>query len=147
MPRWRNSWRLAISPTNRLRLTYLLAAIITVPVGLAVRFVPLGLPQFVVKYGGSTLWAVMVYWVLAFLWPRRTPAWLAFLAAAIAALVEFQRLWHLPALDTFRMTLPGILLLGRFFSVWDIAAYWIAILAAALCDTLVIRPTVGRQRG
>jgi hypothetical protein len=30
-------------------------------------------------------------------------------------------------MDAFRHTLPGVLLLGRYFSVRDIAAYWIAI--------------------
>ena len=36
-------------------------------------------------------------------------------------------------------SLPGILLLGRFFSVWDIVAYWVAIAAVALLDGFVIR--------
>lgn len=36
----------------------------TIAAGLAVRLAPLGLPLFVVKYGGSMLWALMVYWSL-----------------------------------------------------------------------------------
>ena len=41
----------------------------TVSGSLVVRFAPLGLPQFVVKYGGSTLWALMVYWIVSALLP------------------------------------------------------------------------------
>ena len=117
----------------------MLLAVATVVCGLLVRFAPLGPPWFVMKYGGSTLWAVMIYWVLVLVWPRRRPLVLAWVAGGIALLVELQRLYHAAWLDAFRVSLPGILLLGRYFSVWDIVAYWLAIAAAALFDGLVIR--------
>ena len=118
---------------------YALLAVATVISGLLVRFAPLGLPWFVVKYGGSTLWAVMIYWVLVLVWPRSRPFVLAWVAGGIGLLVELQRLYHAAWLDAFRVSLPRILLLGRYFSVWDIVAYWLAIAAAALFDGLVIR--------
>jgi hypothetical protein len=121
------------------RAVYLLLAAATVISGLLVRFAPLGLPWFVVKYGGSTLWAVMVYWVLVLVWPRSRPLVLASIADGIALLVELQRLYHAAWLDAIRVSLPGILLLGRIFSVRDIVAYWLAIGAVALFDGLVIR--------
>jgi hypothetical protein len=124
---------------TRQRVAYFALALMTVPLGLAVRFAPLGLPWFVVKYGGSTLWAVMIYWVLALLWPKSRPISLLLAAGTIATLVELLRLYHSPGLDAFRLSLPGILLLGRFFSVWDIAAYWMAIVVAALVDVWVVR--------
>jgi hypothetical protein len=58
----------------------------------------------------------------------------ALLAGVLATAVEFLKLCHSPALDAFRHTLPGILLLGRVFSVWEIAAYWQAISAGAFLD-------------
>ena len=58
----------------------------------------------------------------------------ALIAGAIATAVEFFKMYHSPAMDAFRLTLPGVLLLGRFFSVWDIVAYWIAISAGAFLD-------------
>ena len=100
------------------------------------RFATLGLPWFVVKYGGSTMWALMVYWVLAFLWPQVRPQWLALAAGVIATLVELQRLYHSPGLDAARHSLAGILLLGNFFSVRDIVAYWAAIVVGAALDGL-----------
>jgi hypothetical protein len=95
---------------------------------------PLHLPPFLYKYGGSVLWAAMVYWLLAALFPRSHPIKIAIAAAAMSALVEFSRLFQLPALDAFRLTLAGKLILGRFFSLCDIAAYWLAIAATALAD-------------
>jgi Protein of unknown function (DUF2809) len=127
---------------TRQRLAYLGLGLVTVPMGLAVRFVSVGLPWFVMKYGGSTLWAAMIYWVLAFLRPRNTPRSLALTAGAIATLVELSRLYPFPALDAFRHTEPGLLLLGRFFSVRNIVAYWIAIAVAALLDAWMVRRIV-----
>ena len=106
----------------------------TIICGLTVRFAPLGLPPFIVKYGGSTLWALMIYWVVSTLWPSWRIHKAALLAAALATAVEFLKLSHAAPLETFRDTLPGILLLGRFFSFWDLIAYWLAISIGALVD-------------
>ncbi len=118
---------------------YIGLMLVTVAAGLAIRFAPLGLPWPVMKYGGSTLWAVMIYWVMAALL-RRSRSWaLALLAGGVATLTELTRLWHFPPLDAFRVTLPGVILLGRYFSVWNIVAYWVAIALGALADQLLIR--------
>jgi hypothetical protein len=128
-----------MNPIVQQRLKYVGLGAVTLVVGLAVRFAPLGLPWFVVKYGGSTMWALMVYWVLAFLLPRSRAGWLAVAAGVIAALVEFQRLYHSPGLDAFRHSLAGILLLGNFFSLRDIVAYWLAIAVGAAVDGWWVR--------
>jgi hypothetical protein len=117
----------------------LLLLLSTVCAGLAVRFAPLGLPQFVVKYGGSMLWALMIYWIVSALLPAQRLLAAGLLAAAVATAIEFLKLHHSTALDAFRHTLPGILLLGRIFSVWDILAYWLAISAGVLADSALRR--------
>jgi len=106
----------------------------TVIAGLTVRFVPLGLPPPIVKYGGSTLWALMIYWVVSALLPSWRIRTVALLAATLATATEFLKLFHSPPLDAFRHTLAGVVLLGRFFSVWDLIAYWLAISIGALVD-------------
>ena len=111
----------------------------TVVCGLAVRFAHVGLPPFVVKYGGSVLWALMVYWLVSTLLASWRVVMAAVLAGVIATVVEFVKLYHSPGLDAFRLTLPGVLLLGRFFSGWDIAAYWLAIVAGAFVDQRIRR--------
>ena len=107
---------------------------VTMITGLVVRFVHFGLPPVVVKYGGSMLWALMIYWIVSTLLPSVRLCSVALLTAGITTAVEFFKLFHAPALDAFRLTIPGILLLGRFFSAWDILAYWIAIVAGVLLD-------------
>jgi hypothetical protein len=108
--------------------------LVTIICGLVIRFVPLGLPPSVMKYGGSMLWALMIYWMISMLLPTVRISAVALLASVVTAAVELVKLHHSPAIDAFRVTLPGILLLGRFFSVWDILAYWVAIFAGVLVD-------------
>jgi beta-N-acetylhexosaminidase len=60
--------------------------------------------------------------------------YLVVLAGVLASAIEVFKLYQSPRMDAFRLTLPGILLLGRYFSFWDILAYWIGIAAAAFLD-------------
>lgn len=106
----------------------------TMAVGLIIRFAPLGLPSAVMKYGGSTLWALMLYWIVSTVCSSWRTSSLVFVAGAFATTVEFVKLYRSPLLDAFRLTLPGVLLLGRFFSKWDIVAYWSAIMIGAVLD-------------
>jgi hypothetical protein len=108
--------------------------LVTVMAGLAVRMAPLGLPAVVVKYGGSMLWAVMIYWIVSAALARWRLTVVGLVAGTIATGVEFFKLYHSPGMDAFRLTLPGMILLGRYFSVRDIAAYWVAIGAAVWID-------------
>jgi hypothetical protein len=112
---------------------------VTIAGGLLIRFGPLGLPRFVVKYGGSVLWALMIYWIVSTLLPWWRVAAIALLAGTLATSVEFLKLYHVPWLDSFRLTVPGILLLGRFFSVRDIVAYWLAMTFGAVLDRCIRR--------
>ena len=108
--------------------------VVTVAAGLMIRFAPLGLPSFIVKYGGSTMWALMAYWIVSTLLPSRRLLTVVLLTGTLTTAVEFVKLYHSPLLDAFRLTFPGIVLLGRFFSAWDIVAYWLAISVGALVD-------------
>lgn len=118
----------------RRALTTLTILLITIPIGIAWRKLPLGLPWFFFKYGGSFLWAVALYWFIATLFPRLYPKAVAAIAAAAALAVEFSRLVPQPTIDAFRLTLPGQLTLGRYFSFKNIVAYLIAIAVTALFD-------------
>lgn len=116
-----------------LALTLVLMTV-TMISGLVIRFAHFGLAPFIVKYGGSMLWALMIYWIVSTLLPSVRLCSVALLTAGITTAVEFFKLYHAPALDSFRLTIPGILFLGRFFSAWDILAYWLAIVAGVLLD-------------
>ena len=121
--------------------TSLLLMTITVGAGLAIRFVHLGLPHFIVKYGGSALWAVMIYWVCSTAFRKWRPLWSAFISGILGTAVEFLKLHNPPWLDAFRGTLAGIILLGRIFNPRDVVVYWIAISLAAGLDAALRRYT------
>jgi hypothetical protein len=111
--------------TRRIRAILLLA--VTIPTGIAWRMLPLHLPYFAWKYGGSALWTVALYCLIAAIAPRLQPLKLALVSALFALLVELSRLVQQPTLEAFRRTLGGKLLLGSHFALKDIAAYWITI--------------------
>jgi hypothetical protein len=108
--------------------------------GLALRgFGPgFGLPAFIVKYGGSMLWATMVFFLVAMAAPTRPRSSIALIAAAIAVCVELFRLVHAPWLDAFRLTTAGALLLGRIFSPWNMLAYGVGIVLAMALDRIAM---------
>ncbi|WP_439373694.1 DUF2809 domain-containing protein [Bradyrhizobium sp. DASA03120] len=122
----------------RTSLTRAALALVVIACGLSLRWYgfPLGLPAFVVKYGGSLLWATMVFFLVGVLLPGLTPRQLAAIAMVIALVVEFSRLVHVPWLDTFRLTTAGALLLGRIFSLWNLVAYAVGIAFGAWIDQL-----------
>jgi hypothetical protein len=97
----------------------------------------LGLSAFVVKYGGSLLWATMIFLLVGILLPRLGRTQLVAIATVIAILVELSRLVHTPWLDAFRLTTAGALILGRIFSLWNIVAYVVGILVGAWLDRVV----------
>ena len=127
------------------RAGWLVALALVVGCSLALRLFGYAahLPFVVVKYGGSLLWAVMVYLLLATIVPTGRPPRLALVAMAIAVAVELFRLFHAPWLDAFRLTTAGALLLGRIFSPWNIVAYGIGIATAYSSHAFLL----ARRRG
>src|SRR5260370_34358562 len=91
-------------PTSIVRAALCLSIIIS---GLALRGLGLGLglPAFFVKYGGSVLWAAMVFFLVAIAASSLSRLGIALIAASIAVCVELFRLVHAPWLDAFRLTL------------------------------------------
>lgn len=122
-------------------------ALVVIACGLSLRLYgfPLGLPAFVVKYGGSLLWATMVFLLIGVLLPRLTRMQIAAIAVAIAGVVEFSRLVHTPWLDAFRLTTAGALLLGRIFSLWNLVAYVAGIVVGVWLDRLMEERGAGKS--
>jgi hypothetical protein len=121
------------------RVAYAGLLLVTIAAGLAWRILPLGFSFFWFKYGGSVLWAVALYWLIALGFPRYRSVGIGVSAAVVAAVLEFSRLWHVGAVDAFRLTLAGRLLLGRYFSVKNILAYWVGSALAVAVDEWAVR--------
>jgi hypothetical protein len=132
-------WAVEAMNPRRARPAYAAATIAIVCAGLICRWPGLGLPWTVAKYAGSALWGAMVYAGLRALRPRSPLCGIAIAACAIAIGVECLRLYHQAALDAFRATLAGQLLLGRLFSLWNLVAYGFGIGVAAFCDLQTLR--------
>lgn len=118
----------------------LVISLLVIACGLTLRLTgyEIGLPYFLVKYGGSLLWGTMVFWLVGALLPHQPVVRLAMISAAIAVLIEFTRLYHTPWLDQFRLELVGALLLGRIFSWANIVAYLLGISLAAWIERRVL---------
>jgi hypothetical protein len=114
------------------RTAFAVAAIILIGVGLLTRVPLIPWPAEVAKYLGSSIWGAMVLCVIGVGLPRLAVIPLMLLVFVVAAAVEASQLWHPAWLDAFRTTTVGVLLLGRYFSFADIAAYAAGIGAAGV---------------
>ncbi len=119
----------------------------TIALGLATRRVPGAFPAFVAQYGGDTLWAAMMFWLVALIRPATTRIHLAAIALTISFAVEFSQLYHAPWLDALRATRLGALALGQGFLWTDLVCYAVGAMLAAGVDAVVVgRQTRGSSR-
>ena len=122
---------------RRSRTRYVLLALVTVALGLASRARRDALPAFLGTYAGDALWAAMVYFAAAALWPRARTRVLAACAGGFALAIELSQLYHAPWIDAVRATRGGALVLGQGFRWSDLGCYAVGIGLAAGVDLLV----------
>ena len=101
------------------------------------------LPPFVAEYAGDTLWTMMVYVSLLFVWPRLSVLQAGGAALAISFGVEFSQLYRAPWIDAVRAHRLGALVLGHGFLASDLVCYTVGALLAAGVDGLLAQ----RQSG
>jgi hypothetical protein len=70
----------------------------TIVAGLVVRFVHLGLPPFIVKYDGSMLGALMIYWIASTVLSTFRVPKVFLLAGTVGTAIEFGKLYRSPPL-------------------------------------------------
>jgi hypothetical protein len=122
------------TPLSRNRALYAVVALAVVACGLLWRSGLIPLPQWLSKYGGDALWALMVFVGFGFLLPR-APTWVvAPLALSFSWGVEFSQLYHAPWIDAVRASIPGRLVLGNTFNWPDLPAYAVGIALGALAE-------------
>ena len=100
---------------------------LVIGIGLLWRSKLLPLPQFVAKYGGDSLWALVVFLCFGFAFPRSSTTRIALLAIGFAWSVEFLQLYHAPWIDGIRATRLGHLVLGNVFNSPDLLAYAVGV--------------------
>src|SRR5687767_5958948 len=112
-------------PVKRSRAVYAMAAGLVIGMGLLWRSGLVLLSDFVAKYGGDALWAVVVFLCFGIVFPRSSTVRIALAAVCVAWGVEFLQLYHAPWLDGIRSTRLGRLVLGSTFNSPDLLAYFI----------------------
>lgn len=85
------------------------------------------LPDFVTIYAGDTLWALMVFLILGFLFPGARTAVLAGAALGLSFAVEFSQLCEADWLNRIRATRIGALALGKGWVVTDLLCYAVGV--------------------
>jgi hypothetical protein len=121
------------------RVTYLVLALATIGIGLAVHRGVGGLSPRARDVLGDALWAMMIMWWIGAIAPAARLPIRSIVALAICFAVESSQYFHAPALDALRGTAIGQLVLGTGFDARDLAAYALGVLAAALLEGAAIR--------
>jgi hypothetical protein len=128
------------------RIKYAVLTALLIGAGLLTRGAIPGLPAAIAKYCGAVIWGGMIYAAMACLMPKQSVVRTAIAAALVTTGVELSQLWHTGTLDAFRRTTIGVLLIGRFFSWWDVVSYLIGIAAVAVFDKFVLRTATSQPR-
>ena len=109
----------------------------TIGAGLASRRYPALFPEWIARYAGDTLWAALVFWLLALIWRRASTLRIGAGAIPIAVAVEVSQLYHAPWIDAIRYSRLGGLILGSDFLWSDLLCYAIGIGCAAAADAFL----------
>ena len=128
------------------RLTYLVCALATIVVGLAVSRAGLALPHALRDKLGDALWAMMIFWWISAAVPSRGSPLRAAVAGSICVVVELSQLYHAPMLDALRSTTLGHLVLGSGFDAIDLVAYATGVIAAVILERVARRPLATNGR-
>lgn len=125
-------------PVQRSRLIYALAIALVIGTGLLWRSDLLPLSSFLVKYGGDSLWALVVFLGFGFIFRRSSTVRIALGAVGFAWSVEFSQLYHAPWIDLIRSTRLGLLVLGTSFNGPDLIAYVVGIALGAFTERVYL---------
>ncbi|MBX9137212.1 MULTISPECIES: DUF2809 domain-containing protein [unclassified Clostridium] len=121
---------------RRNRFLYLILIIITIILGLLSRKVS-GLPHVISTYSGDVLWAMMIFFIIAFIFNKKSTIFIISWAIIFSYSIEISQLYHAPWIDSIRNTTLGALVLGFGFLWSDLFCYTVGIIIGAIIDRLI----------
>ncbi|RYD24244.1 MAG: DUF2809 domain-containing protein [Verrucomicrobiaceae bacterium] len=131
---------------RRNRLLYAVWIAMVIVIGLATRSRRTSfLPDFIRDYAGDTLWALMVFLLLGFIFPRTRTVTLTIAALAISFSVEFSQIYQADWINEIRATRIGALVLGRGWVPVDLLCYTVGVIIGLIGEILANRFT-GKHR-
>ena len=129
---------------KRSRITYPIAVIVVVILGLSSRRYSRVLPDFLASYAGDTLWALMAFLGIGALFPRWSTVRVCVTSLLFAFAIELSQLYHSPWVDQIRHTRVGGLILGYGFLWSDLLCYGVGITIGYILELLLKRVTARR---
>ncbi|KDR95115.1 Protein of unknown function [Peptoclostridium litorale DSM 5388] len=121
---------------RRSRAVYATFIFIVIFLGLASRRFSGFIPDFVDTYLGDALWALMIYFIIGFLFKNMPIKKTAAFAAIFCHAIETSQLYHSNWIDAIRSTTVGGLVLGYGFLWSDIIAYSMGVCIGALTEVI-----------
>lgn len=114
------------------RFNYFLLILLIVTTGLLSRKIT-GIPL----WNGDVLYAVMMYFMIRFIFIHKRPALVAAVSLFLCCLIEFSQLYQASWINSVRKTLPGRLVLGLGFLWTDLIAYILGTAIALASDRFI----------
>lgn len=121
---------------RRSRVIYLILIILTIVLGLASRLYGMYLPDFIAKYSGDVLWAIMVYLIFSFIFKNASIIKIILISLIFSYGIEISQLYQGNYINSIRSTTLGGLILGHGFLFSDIICYTIGILIASILEKI-----------
>jgi len=128
---------------TRSRFLYTIIIVIVILSGLASRHLANLLPEWNKLYLGDALWALMVFFMVGWLFPRKSTVWVALGALVFSYTIEFSQLYHSVWIDTLRYSRLGGLILGYGFLWSDLVCYTAGIAVGLLLEMFVLKNRAG----
>jgi hypothetical protein len=116
------------------RISYFILAGITIILGILSRKIDV-IPNFF----GDTLYAVMIYFGIRFIFVNRNNKIAILLALFFCYCIEFQQLYQAEWILEIRRTTIGHYVLGQGFLWSDLGCYSIGVFVAYLVDSILIK--------
>lgn len=131
---------------RRNRLAYAVVITIVIGAGLASRSgLADYLPGFIAAYAGDTLWALMIFLFVGFVFPGMRISSVAVGAIAISFSVEFSQLYQGDWLNRIRDTRLGALSLGSGFLWSDLLCYVTGVVMGVVGEAVGLRWRRGKN--
>lgn len=132
---------------RRNRIIYSILILLTVVLGLCSRRFPSMLPKWVEAYAGDTLWALMVFLLVGFIFRAMKTRHVTAISLIFSYLIEISQLYHAPWIDAIRKTIIGGLVLGYGFLWSDLICYTVGVVIGVGLEYMVVRfSKIGRDK-
>lgn len=122
---------------KRKRVLYFVIIILLVIMGLGSRRFAGTIPKFIAEYSGDVLWAMMVFFLIGFLFPKINTKKSILYALVISFSIEISQLYHDNWIDNIRRTILGRLVLGWGFLWSDLVCYVLGITIGGVVENII----------